>query len=735
MADTDTPLISNEQNDIWLETVYKDLDSRSHPMPDDEKNAYAMAYVQARNEGLSHQEALKKGQDAQKQRKKDRQREEEERKQREEEEKKRQEEEQAMREAHAVNEEALGMSFDGSGMDSVNPVASEIGAGDADISDVNESQMESKVIDMAVIFSILSKEDLNYSACKKDEFTYNVEMMSSLAWEFGNWERHEEEEPPIFVDCNDVTYDSLTGLLPTYDELRDKLEIAVEKMRQRFDDFIDSGFTCDVHLSICGFFPIEALTFALSEVFKHSLPNGTLYEELVTFAKTSYGFFYEDLISKGWSISVDYACLYETHEMFYDKMITSREMLLLWNRWIRVTESLKCTPKEFNSVSGMEVYYKGFVYDVRALENAYGWKMEEEKALEEYRRLAHCSNIYGSQSGSVGGGGGGLTTSDYVHLGLGLTSIVVSPLSLVDAGMHIYEMTQDGDWHHLIDIGIDIICVIPGVSALKAGKVGSEIALQTTKVTSRAGKAFVATKGFVTGVGALAKASAIEKVVAVGATARTVLRSGRRIMDAAGDIKNFRKAMSQVAKAEEKSAKAQKTLNDVVSEGKTIQQQLKEGPKTIEDLELSLTNSPLREWESLTNDFIKYNENFVRNGKKFNKIINIGKEQERILSVQSSIIKKYGNSSKLGEVFIPLSKDILKTELKSFGSTVVKKPFNWIYDSALDTMQMIDGTHGMAGQFEFILKAYGGTAWAFYGFAKAEKRANAQTDIQPNIYE
>lgn len=503
MADInkESPLVSNEQNEKWLEAVNKDLDGRSHPMPEDEKNAYAMAYVQARNEGKTHQEALAEGRKGQKKRQEERKREEEERMKREEEEARRREEEKAMREAHAANEEALGMSFDASGaMESFGPTVNEVGANDTDISEESESQMNRGEIDIVLLFSLLSAHDLKSTrvALEDDGLTENLSMVCALRWEDGAPVNYAEKKF-FTIDCSHLHYDSVLGTTITPGEMMGCLEGAMGLVYQYLEEAIKPYEGGEVHLSVASFFAIEELLYAFAAISGKDLPNSELYDDFTNVVKKYFNF--TDFENNGWKFIVDYACLYEANTLYCERRIWAGEIKMLMN----IVE-LDCgysvkneyIPPEIveNVLDPMVVPYGNARYSYRDLREYLPIRTKEERLWAEYKKAAE-------HSAAVERGEGEYwfpkSPSEVAHTVLGLTSVILSPLSLVDAGLHVYEWISGGDENnaHKKGIAIDIVCCIPFVRIFKVIKGGNTIS-RLGHAASATGKA--ALKGLEKGV-------------------------------------------------------------------------------------------------------------------------------------------------------------------------------------------------------------------------------------------
>lgn len=452
----------------YYEDAYNvELKGRSH-LEEDEKQAYAEAYANARAEGQSGDEARKAGNKAAKKRKEDRIKEEEIKKKKEEEEK-RQQEGGLSQTNIAANESTPQASFTSGGMMSVNPIASEVGAGDADISEPSESQMENGEIDMVVMFSILSTHDLKRTKTPQwaDGLTENLSVVSSLTWEEGSPVNYANKIFKVF-DCSHLKYDSVSGKAITWIEMMDCLEAAVNDIKTTLFDKTKSYGGGTIRFSVAGFLPIEALMYAFSDLLGKSLTNSALYEVFITEAKSNFSF--NDFTGNGWTIEVDYACIYEVFSLYFERKLYANEIKMLMgliemeHGFDMKTEYL--SPKDIAYLDQQEILYGTSLYSYQNLREYLPYKQQEELLWYEYQKAArHAAKVQRMEEEYEFPS----TASDAAHTFLGLSSIIISPISLIDAGLHAYEWIKDGDESgaHKIGIAIDLVCCIPFVRIAK----------------------------------------------------------------------------------------------------------------------------------------------------------------------------------------------------------------------------------------------------------------------------
>lgn len=222
-----SPLVSDKQKDEWRKAIYDDLNRRSHPIPDDEKDAYADAYVRARSEGKNRQDAMNEGQ---KERTKKRKEKKEEEKKRIEEEEEREKENNRKANSEfyqASMPDDIGVSFP------PKPSSSEIEAKETNISDESESQNISKKIYISLVYSICPKDKM---LPKTDDYERINKCLESKLDSFQlypmcNFESIEgsqsspdaDDDAYIYIDCSSLSLRELCYELIVNDLLKKKL--------------------------------------------------------------------------------------------------------------------------------------------------------------------------------------------------------------------------------------------------------------------------------------------------------------------------------------------------------------------------------------------------------------------------------------------------------------------------------------------------------------------------------
>ena len=468
MADSnnsDVFLTSSPEADKYLNEVTTDLDNRKHPIREqDEKDAYMNAYIQARCQGKSKAEANNEAKKAQMQRREDRKKEDQERK-------KQEEENKYIQENHAANEEALGMSFAPNDMASVSPISSEVGASDADISEQSESQMEQGEINIVLMFSILSSHDLKKTknSIIEDGLTENLLMPSSLAWEHGSPVNYAEKKF-ITIDCSHLSFDSVMGKTITQCEMQDCLEEGISQVKTFLEEKTADYSGGTIHFSLAGFIPIDALPFAFAAVINQSLPNESCFDVFVKSAKDNFDF--AEFEYNGWHFIVDYACLYEVQTLYFERKLYASEikqmMRAIEYKLYNFAETGQLPEEDLeNGVQPTEILYGNRTYSYEWLKEYYPIRKEEEQLWIEYQKaVTHAARVERKEVEPWFP----ITGLQAAHKFLGLTSIVCSPISLLDAGLHAIEWIAEGDEYneHKAAIVIDLVCVIPFV---RAGKI------------------------------------------------------------------------------------------------------------------------------------------------------------------------------------------------------------------------------------------------------------------------
>lgn len=213
---------------------------------------------------------------------------------------------------------------------------------------------------------------------------------------------------------------------------------------------------------------------------------------------------------------------------------------------------------------------------------------------------------------------------------LGLASIIMSPLALVDAAIEVQEMMKDGNLDHLWTIGIDIVCLLP-------------IAGGAAKITHLATKAGRAVKNSVK----------VEKTVVAFERGEKVVNVSDDVMVGAKGFEAANKdAAAEYAKVETQMTKveqsAQREKQAVSRWNNTNAAQHPDAPISVKEKGIrrdavNATNDTTRELNELNNMTEKFIERRNYSIGKRNELSYIiySSEQESIISIANYVQDAY----------------------------------------------------------------------------------------------
>ncbi len=238
-----------------------ELKDRKH-LTEDEKDAYAKAYANARVEGKSGKEARAEGNKAAKKR----------RKERPEENRRKQEfEQQQIQLAASVNAANMGMST--------------VDAQDMNMTPIRESQLIGKTIHISLVYSICSKDKLlpaneEYERVAND-LNNKVDLLRlfpicNFADEYGNQSSPNSDEAAyLFIDCSSLSMRDLVYELVVNEKLKKKLVEGVDAVFRQYMSMSDMLKTdCKLYLTIVANEVIRDLAYAtIYAVFGSSAYN------------------------------------------------------------------------------------------------------------------------------------------------------------------------------------------------------------------------------------------------------------------------------------------------------------------------------------------------------------------------------------------------------------------------------------------------------------------------------
>ncbi len=400
------------------------------------------------------------------------------------------------------------------------PVSSSDGANAASVSDEVETLTDDTETDyyISILFALVPHDGLvddngDYS---DPDLRYNKpHLIHSLVWEEHpiSQDAFEKFDEPlkhnslkIMADCSEIILEPETGIAILFE---DEMLLVIENTLKEIADYIDmfpkSSKKRTVHLMLSGFFPIEDIVFAFSRVMKHHLPNESCYEEFITKAEGIFSFFTEQYETEDIQFKVDYTCLYEAYEIQVEAHKDIKrafiEVEYLCQRACEQSTGGPDNPymKEYHKnhqdvekawlerkplpdpeyrAAQLEAEQKGEYFDPSDYikwQNKL-WSIKELDELSwEYRNqlsdeeLKEASQIIWQMKWEDYGYDPAMERLR-THLCFAIASIVCSPISLLDAALHAYEMSQDHDPSHKKEIFIDIVCAIPFVSIFKAAK-------------------------------------------------------------------------------------------------------------------------------------------------------------------------------------------------------------------------------------------------------------------------
>lgn len=379
----------------------------------------------------------------------------------------------------------------------VTPMASTVDAQDATISEACESQMERGEINVVVMFSLLSLHHLKQTKASlvEDGLTENLSLLFSQSDLYGGPVNY-NEKTFITIDCSHLQYDPISGKVVTLSEMMSCLEAGVYKIKQYLSDKISGYSGGTVNFQIASFESIEQLAYSLSSLLGNDLPDDDKHYQFFTDISKEFFSFSE---FKGWRMNVQYVCLYHVFNFYFVRKLYANEIRQI----MAYVEKSKGYYVRHDMIPEHEVvvYLDPIAIDYGHLHCTYGdlraylpvRQREEALEAEYHAALRHAAAVErGEEEAKFY-----KTPLEVAHDVLGLSSIVISPLSLVDGGIHVYEAIETDDPElrkkHLISAGIDLVCCIPFVKLFKVAKectLGAKI-WRATASTAKTGGAFL----------------------------------------------------------------------------------------------------------------------------------------------------------------------------------------------------------------------------------------------------
>ena len=349
-----------------------------------------------------------------------------------------------------------------------------------------------------IVFSLMSDVEMGDKSGKLiGENLFNkVHLLHERRWESGEYPKHEiTPESIIFIDCSILQYYLETQRI--VDTMTSKLNEAVNRIQR----YITSKITMsvchgEVHLYIHAFSPAEPLAFALAKVFKCNLDGrkdnfSSTDKRLLDYGKQLVSKF-DEYRSSGWKLKVDYGSVWE-HKILLVRKPNVKPALSLGEIEMMLMRMNKFPPSQNEPIvdkENMFTYTFSWIKTPTLDGDTITYTRDELMEQRDYLKYgkSYDEHLKDKKKREKE------RDINTIHLMLGISSIIFTPLALVDAGVHTVEAVSEGSVeNHWKDIAVDVVCYIVarglGRAALKANMAKEAKAYGTTVEGREAAKA------------------------------------------------------------------------------------------------------------------------------------------------------------------------------------------------------------------------------------------------------
>ena len=186
---------------------------------------------------------------------------------------------------------------------------------------IQKDEFKDKTSYVTVIFSVLSRSDMidpNGGILEPEKVYDKVHFVHSRGWEEGKmklWEvkdkKLKKQDKVIYIDCSYLKIDTSVCGFPGTDDMMKFLLHSIEIIKGYLDLTTAKGNKGKVHFNLCGYAPVEVLMYALRCILSHKEPKMKPYVEFSQKAVSKYGSTFKRYEDDGFSLTVDYCCIYE----------------------------------------------------------------------------------------------------------------------------------------------------------------------------------------------------------------------------------------------------------------------------------------------------------------------------------------------------------------------------------------------------------------------------------------
>ena len=306
-----------------------------------------------------------------------------------------------------------------------------VGGSEAATSSASESQKSKRDIHVSVFLSIFEQNTLisyNDGYCP-DEVKNNGSchfVHTRVKDEKGVAMSHKDQEC-IMVDCSSLDFNMETCGIENNSRVKKMLDRAATELYETLFAHVDGTGTKTAHINLCGYDLVSDLVYVLHYLCDGTCKNKVANSSLLRYATKRYEQAFDTLRNMGWTIKVDYCGVLEAYEVFAERI--EREQV--------EKDGKTVTVKSRN---------KGPKMEIELLRNP-----ATHVSITDIFLLFLLDRI----------------TSEKTHAALDVASTVVSPLSAVDAVIHVFEGVElmiegkPGAGAHFRDAALDVVFIIP----------------------------------------------------------------------------------------------------------------------------------------------------------------------------------------------------------------------------------------------------------------------------------